>query len=260
VTLLNAAKRRDDIETARYGPDAAAADLSPELATPAGRTLRVQHMLRLRMQPESEWDQPTTLIDLSQFAGAAGGQLPGGYGTDTESAANEAARSGLLPRLTTGDWETSQRSGQPREWRPDVGASPPSGTQALRPPGPPKSGAMAALPPPVAVPTTLQGVRRHGNAPSVSESALIQLQGSPRVASQPQARPRSGSSTGSRSSSAIAVPATPPTASGAGPAAARHGSSLSARAGAVIMEHWRPVLWTLIALVVAALAMTFARS
>ena len=260
VTLLNAAKRRDDIETARYGPDAAAADIPPELATAAGRAQRVQNMLRLRLQPESEWDQPTTLIDLAQFAGAAIGPLPGGYGTDTESAANEAARSGLLPRLTTGDWDASQKPAPARDWRPDVGASPAGGTQALRPPGPPKTGSMAALPPPVSVPTTLQGVRRPGGAPSASESALIQLQGSPRVPSQPQPRPRSGSSTGSRSSSAIAVPQTDSVAPSTAQTPRSSAPSFAARAGAVLMEHWQPVLWALIALVIGALAITFAQS
>ncbi|MCB9506218.1 MAG: hypothetical protein H6697_00970 [Myxococcales bacterium] len=275
VTLLNAAKRRDDIETARYGLSRAVAALPAELGSADGRRSRIQAMLRLRAPEEGDWNQPTQLIDLTVIDGVEGDMpLPNSFGAELASAANEAARSGLLPRLSSSDWEATSPPQQASEsWRPDV--EPAVGPA---PAGRPATGRMAApaasaqherrLPDPVHVPMAFEAPGRplsgaaRGTGPIAAQPAAPQARGTgptpapqargtgsapaprPSTASAPAPRPQ----TGSQSKVAPRAPQRPPR------------KDLSAVAGAWLLSRWRTVIWLLVVVVVVALAMTFLRA
>lgn len=98
VTLLNAAKRRDDIETARYGGSRRGDELPVSLRSANERQHRIRAMLRLRGADSlgSDWDEPTQLIDLS-------GEAPSH--AESMAAARDATRPKLLDRMRTDEWD-----------------------------------------------------------------------------------------------------------------------------------------------------------
>lgn len=240
VTLLNAAKRRDDIENARYGHASRGDELPAELSDPTERRHRLAAVLRLRTADTEgpRWDEPTRLIDLGTLSG--GGPIPlhgaGAHGAHVLSAATEA-RSGLLPRLRSADWE-SVPEGVSGAWTPDAAGDPEAAGQA--------NGAL------------VHGESRHHDISPAPETTPEPS--APHASASPPAPtatsdPRSSSSTpgpgGSKPDIAYQFTKAP-----AAPARRRDAAAVI---GQWLIQRWRLVIWLLILLVVVALAATLTR-
>ncbi len=114
ITLLNAAKRRDDLETARYGLDTRGDELPPELRSANDRQHRVQAMLRLRSAERagSQWDEPTQLIELNPSPRDRARKFSH---FENVTAATQAVAGKLLPRLRPDDWQAAGVEHKPED-------------------------------------------------------------------------------------------------------------------------------------------------
>lgn len=256
VALLNAAKRRDEIENARYGSTRRGDELPEELYQPEERNHRVQAMLRLRSAEASgsTWDEPTKLIDLGSLD--ANLELPSAgpvrlHKDQVKTATNEATRSGLLPRQKSA---SVPAVGARAEWNPNIGLSEAGGTI----PDPDVARVQAAadgralpprLEPSLAPPTPVP--------PRPAQSPLVPPPhtGAP-VGADPPIAPASPRVPKSEKSEASAPPPRPEVRrSQTAPVNRAKGKRKSSLA-VVAMNHWQKIIVLLIALVIAAFVLT----
>lgn len=233
VALLNAAKRRDDIETARYGLQRRGDELPPALSDPNERAAVVAAVLRLRTADTEggSWDEPTKLIDLSAVEGGLDLRSTGdSHREQVESAATEA-RSGLLPRLRSDQWAAvvDEAPGGSEGWRPDADSHEATTAEQARIDA--AHSTVERLPDP-----DFDGSDQARTAPTDAAADADEAEGA--------------GAEGTEADDETEYLFTKP------PDVAPPKRDASAVAGRWLMDRWRVVIWTLIILVVAALLLT----
>ncbi|MFT6398895.1 MAG: hypothetical protein ACJAYU_003657 [Bradymonadia bacterium] len=297
VTLLNAAKRRDDIENARYGFKRRGDELPSEILQPEERLHRINAMLRMRgADAIGTWDEPTKLIDLNTLEDGfelGASPLPDSLGQQLTTAANEAARDGLLPRSMSASLPAVQERS---EWNPhiDMGARggtipdedvariqaasdgrplPPRLEPALAKPTavagmpPSRQSAPVQMPVQAITPATAQVPAQPSHlAPSPSfpgnPVALAQAtaheaaEASGSAITHPAPTGRASVASSAEPAAVEAAPAQVPTEANSSNAGELQKQASSAVMGKWLMGHWQKVIVLLLVLVVGALLLT----
>ena len=256
VALLNAAKRRDDIENARYGFQRRGDELPDEVLQPEERAHRVKAMLRMRGADASggSWDEPTKLIDLNSLQDGldlSDAEPKKSHRQQVTTAANQATRDGLLPRHRSA---SVPAVGARAEWNPDIGLSEAGGTipgadvariqaAADGKPLPPR------LEPSLAAPTPMSGrLKESPLVPPPHAGGPVGSEAGPIAPAAPQVPTEAAHSEASEVPATGKLQAVPPRE----PAK----KATSAVAGKVLMQHWQKVIFALLILVVLAFVLT----
>lgn len=191
VALLNAAKRRDDIENTRYGFDRRGDELPGELLQPEERNHRIQAMLRLRGgDAAGTWDEPTKLIDLNSLEDGFDLDAPAppkSLRQQLTTAANEAARDGLLPREKSANVPAVTDSA---EWNPHIDFSKGGGTIPDEDIARIQAASDGRIPSPRLEPSLAKPTVMPRTAPA-RRAAPVQMQSQPIAPASPQGPPSS---------------------------------------------------------------------